>query len=74
MREMTDRGEVFVPLRLQDGPPVHPHPVGDQAAGQTVPAATGVVELESGSLRVRFTGPVDTGVLRLVLGHFGRPA
>jgi hypothetical protein len=33
-----------------------------------------VIELERGSLRVRFSGPVDVGALRLVLGHLGRPA
>jgi hypothetical protein len=33
-----------------------------------------VIELESGSLRVRFSGPVDAAALRLVLGQLGRRA
>lgn len=37
-------------------------------------ASPGVIELETGSLRVRFSGPVDTAALRLVLGQLGRRA
>ncbi len=74
MREAAAQGEVFVPLRLQDGAPVQPRAIVDGASGQAAPAATGVIELESGSLRVRFSGPIDAGALRLVLGHLGRPA
>lgn len=74
MREVSEHGEVFVPLRLQDEAPVLPRPSADGALGQVAPAATGVIELESGSLRVRFSGPVDVSALRLVLGHLGRPA
>jgi hypothetical protein len=37
-------------------------------------SAPGVIELESGSLRVRFSGSVDTGALRVVLAHLGRRA
>jgi transposase len=37
-------------------------------------ALPGIIELESGSLRVRFSGPVDAAALRLVLGQLGRRA
>ena len=37
-------------------------------------ASPGVIELETGSLRVRFSGPVDAAALRLVLGQLGRRA
>jgi len=75
MREMSDRGEVFVPLRVQNGPPTQLGPAGNDVAGGSVPAAVaGMIELESGSLRVRFSGPVDAGALRLVLGQLGRRA
>jgi len=37
-------------------------------------ALPGVIELESGSLRVRFSGPIDAAALRLVLGQLGRRA
>lgn len=73
MHEAAEHGGVFVPLRLQDGAPAQPRVMADGAPGQ-VAAATGVIELESGSLRVRFSGPIDAGALRLVLGHLGRPA
>ena len=73
MQEAAERGEGFVPLRLQDGPPPQLGPTGSEEPGGTVPVATtGVIELESGSLRVRFSGPVDAGALRVVLGQLGR--
>ena len=62
MREAAEHGEVFVPLRLQE-----PRTMADDASGKIAPAATGVIELESGRLRIRFSGPVDASVL-------GRPA
>ena len=69
MREAAAHGEVFVPLRLQE-----PRTMAGDAPGEIAPAATGVIELESGRLRIRFSGPVDASALRLVLGHLGRPA
>jgi hypothetical protein len=32
----------------------------------------GMLEIESDGVRVRFSGPVDAGALRLVLTHLGR--
>ena len=75
MREAAGRGEVFVPLRLKDEPPTQLGPPGTEVTGGAVlVATTGMIELESGSLRVRFSGPVDAGALRLVLGQLGRRA
>jgi transposase len=71
MREAPDRGEVFVPLRIQDAPPPG---ASDEASGSGSAAPAGTIELESGGLRVRFSGPVDATALRLVLGRLGRRA
>jgi transposase len=73
MHEAAERGEGFVPLRLQDGPSTQLGPPGDEEPGEPLPVArTGVIEFESGSLRVRFSGPVDAGALRMVLGQLGQ--
>jgi hypothetical protein len=37
-----------------------------------VVAHPGLLEIESGGVRVRFSGPVDAAALRLVLTHLGR--
>ena len=34
----------------------------------------GTLEIESGGVRVRFSGPVDATILRLVMMHIGRHA
>ena len=34
----------------------------------------GTLEIESGGIRVRFSGPVDATALRLVMMHIGRRA
>ncbi len=61
----------FVPICCNDA-------VTPVAAARLTPAEPstlpGVIELESGSLRVRFSGPVDAAALRLVLGQLGRRA
>jgi transposase len=69
MRMAVDQGSVFVPLRMGDEPSAAPV---DPAADSAVATATGLIEFEGSGLRVRFSGAVDTGALRLVLGHFGR--
>lgn len=72
-RKARQEAAVFIPLQVE-GPsdctdeataapplsPVVPHP--------------GLLEIESGGMRVRFSGPVDAAVLRLVLTHLGRRA
>ena len=76
MRERVKRGEVFVPLRIQDTPPAGQvgAPANEVTTGSAPMPAPGVIELESGSLRVRFSGAVDVSALRLVLAHLGRRA
>ena len=76
MRETAERGDVFVPLRIQDTRPAGQVGVSahEATAGSAPMSAPGVIELESGSLRVRFSGSVDTGALRVVLAHLGRRA
>jgi len=69
MRMAVDQGSVFVPLRIADEPPATPV---NSAPDSTVATVAGLIELEGHGLRVRFSGAVDTAVLRLVLGHFGR--
>lgn len=76
MREMEHGHETFVPLRVEDADPIRQFGMSaTERAG--LPGATalpGVIELEGRGIRVRFSGPVDAGALRLVLGHFGRRA
>lgn len=76
MSASTERGDVFVPLRIQDTPPAGQvgAPASEVTAGSAPMSAPGVIEFESGNLRVRFSGPVDAGALRLVLAHVGRRA
>lgn len=77
MQDAGDRGEVFVPLRLEEtsAPAQLERPASEEERGRRGPhLPTGVIELESGGLRVRFSGPVDPAALRLILGHLGRRA
>jgi transposase len=77
-RKAVRESAVFVPLRVED-----PAAAGTDRndSAQTPPEAvvetgsvakTGILEIENGGMRVRFSGPVDTGALRLVLVHVGR--
>ena len=61
----------FVPLCCNDAVAPAPTARPTLAEPSTLP---GVIELESGRLRVRFSGPVDAAALRLVLGQLGRRA
>jgi hypothetical protein len=60
----------FVPACCSDD--VAPAPVALPTTSGL--ASPGVIELETGSLRIRFSGPVDTAALRLVLEQLGRRA
>jgi transposase len=78
MREAADGGEVFVPLRVEElstsadaGTAASTSRPDIMADCAPVPEA-GMLEIESGGLRVRFSGPIDAGALRLVLTHLGR--
>jgi transposase len=78
MREAVERDEVFVPLRVEESS----MSAATGTAGSTsVPGVTagcaslteiGTLEIESGGVRIRFSGLVDAGALRLVLTHLGR--
>jgi transposase len=76
MREMEHGRETFVPLRVEDAAPIRQ--VGPSVTAIAEPsgatALPSVIELEGRGVRVRFSGPVDAGALRLVLEHFGRRA
>jgi transposase len=78
MREAADRGAVFVPLRVADPPTSTDTGTAgstsrpDGTAGSAPGTETGTLEIESGDVRVRFSGPVDAGALRVVLAHLGR--
>jgi len=82
MRQAAADGQLFVPLRMEAA--AAPDPAGpatprsevpsDTAAGSAPVSEAGTLEIESTGLRVRFSGPVDTAALRLVLTHVGRRA
>jgi len=77
-RKVVRESAVFVPVHVEDAPAAW---VDSNDSAQTPPEAafetssvakTGILEIENGGVRVRFSGPVDTGALRLVLAHVGR--
>ena len=77
-RKAMHDAAAFVPLRVEEAAAAGTHA---ETAAETVLVAsvdngsvtqTGILEIEAGGVRVRFTGPVDPGVLRLVLAHLGR--
>ncbi len=80
MRQAAHGGQVFVPLRLEE--PSMPASTrldlsqselaSDAVAGLPRLSEAGTLEIEGGGLRARFSGPVDTAALRLVLTHIGR--
>jgi transposase len=80
MREATDRAGMFVPLRSEDAAlgadSDQPTLTTASAAPSDVTAAAGagMIEIESGGLRVRFSGQVDAAALHVVLAHVGRRA
>ncbi|MEO8716235.1 MAG: transposase [Acetobacteraceae bacterium] len=80
MREAADGGGLFIPLRIEDTPSaVETEEPPGKAAGVALASSGpgiehGTIEIESAGLRVRFSGPIDGGALRLVLAHVGRRA
>jgi transposase len=77
IQETASGGGVFVPLHVCEEPaiPDASH-VRDEVAEAERPSSRSVmemstIEIESGPLRVRFSGPVDAGALRTVLAHVG---
>jgi transposase len=80
LRQAADGDQIFVPLRIEDPStssltrPGLPKSelASDAAAGSPRVSEAGTLEIESAGLRARFSGPVDTAALRLVLTHIGR--
>jgi transposase len=73
-RKAQQEATVFIPLQVEG-----PGDRTDEAAAAAPPPSSvvphpGLLEIESGGLRVRFSGPVDAAALRLVLTHLGRRA
>jgi transposase len=79
-RKATGARPVFVPLRVEG-----PVAVADNNKDRTNTPRSGAVEtdasirpgtleIETGGMRVRFSGPVDATTLRLVLMHIDRRA
>jgi len=80
MRQSAELSQVFVPLRIEEAPVSgsagRAKPEGElpsaATAGSPPRSVVGTLEIESAGMCVRFSGPVDTAALRLVLAHVGR--
>ena len=80
MSGAADPRRGFVPICVEE--PSTPADAGSsdcRVASDVVPTPapatpTGVIEIERDGLRIRFSGPVEASVLRLVLAHVGRVA
>jgi transposase len=79
-RKAIGERPVFVPLRVEGmvgvadnnmDRPNTPRSVAVETGASTRP---GTLEIESGGMRARFSGPVDATTLRLVMMHIGRRA
>jgi transposase len=79
-RKAIGEAPVFVPVRVEglvaaaennEDRADTPRSVAAETDSSTRP---GTLEIESGGVRVRFSGPVDATALRLIILHIGRPA
>jgi transposase len=78
-RKAIGEASVFVPLRVEglvatDNNKGRGNPARSMAVETDVSTRPGSLEIECGGIRVRFSGPVDATVLRLVMMHIGRHA
>jgi transposase len=79
-RKANGEMPVFVPLRVEgmiaatDNNKDRTNPPRDVAVETDASTRPGTLEIESGGMRVRFSGPVDATALRLVMMHIGRHA
>jgi transposase len=79
-RKAIGERPIFVPLRVEgmvaaaDNNKDRPDTPRSVAVGTGAPVRPGTLEIESGGVRVRFSGPVDATTLRLVMTHIGRRA
>jgi transposase len=79
-RKAIGERPIFVPLRVEGMVAAAdnnkdrsntPRSIAEETDASTRP---GTLEIESGGMRVRFSGPVDATTLRLVMMHIGRHA
>jgi transposase len=79
-RKVIGEAPVFVPLRVEGMVATADHNKGrsntprSAAAEADTSTRPGTLEIESGGVRVRFSGPIDATTLRLVMTHIGRRA
>jgi transposase len=79
-RKATGERPVFVPLRVEgmiaaaDNNKDRTNTPRSVAVETDASTRPGTLEIESGGMRVRFSGPVDATALRLVMMHIGRRA
>jgi transposase len=79
-RKVIGEVPVFVPLRVEgmaataDNNKDTSNAPRSVAVGAGASTRPGTLEIESGGVRVRFSGPVDATTLRLVMTHIGRRA
>jgi transposase len=79
-RKAIGERPVFVPLRVEgvvaatDNNKDRTNPPRRMAMETDASTRPGTFEIESGGMRVRFSGPVDATTLRLVMMHIGRRA
>jgi transposase len=77
-RKAIGEAPVFVPLRVEgvvaDNNKAKANTPRGVAVGVDASTQPGMLEIESGGVRVRFSGPVDATALRLVMTHIGRRA
>ena len=79
-RKAIGEAPVFVPLRVEgmvaaaDNNKDRPDAPRSVAVGTDVLTRPGTLEIESGGMRARFSGPIDATTLRLVMMHIGRRA
>jgi transposase len=72
-RKARQEAAVFIPLQVE-GPSERTDAAAAAPPLSPVVPHPGLLEIESGGVRVRFSGPVDAAALRLVLTHLGRRA
>jgi transposase len=79
-RKALNERPVFVPLRVEGVVPAAdnkkdgPNPPRSVAVETDASTRAATLEIESGGMRARFSGPVDATTLRLVMMHIGRHA
>jgi transposase len=79
-RKAIGEGPAFVPLRVEsmvaaaDNNKDRTNTARSVAVETDASTRPGTVEIETADVRVRFTGPVDATILRLVMMHIGRRA